>query len=66
MKHDSFFNLFYFWLHWVLLCEGISLVAASGDYSLAAALKLLLAVASLVVEHRLSGMWTSAVTSTWA
>ena len=29
-----FFNLFYFWLHWVSVAvRGLSLVAASGGYS---------------------------------
>ena len=34
-------------------CTGFSLVVASGGYTLAAVRGLLLAVASLVVEHRL-------------
>ena len=39
------FIYFYFWLHWVFVAaRGLSLVAARG---------LLIAVASLVVEHRL-------------
>ena len=36
-------------------CIGSSLVAVSGDYSLVAVLRLLMAVASLVAEHRLQG-----------
>ena len=53
-----FFNLFiylfiYFWLCWVFVAaRGLSLVAASGDYSVAVH-GLLIAVASLVAEHRL-------------
>ena len=36
-------------------CTGFSLVAASGDYSLVVTYRLLIAAASLVVEHRLHG-----------
>ena len=36
-------------------CAGFSLAAASGGYSLVAVHGLLIAVASLVVEHRLQG-----------
>ena len=36
-----------------LLCTGFSLVAASGGYSLAVVLGLLMAVASLAAEHGL-------------
>ena len=43
--------------------RGFSLVAAIGAYSLAAAHRLLLAVASLVGEHQLEGMRASAVTA---
>ena len=47
-------NLFiYFWLCWVFVAAcGLSLVAASGGYSVAVR-GLLIAVASLVAEHRL-------------
>ena len=52
-------SIFLFFIYFIfgctgsfLLCEGFSLVAASGDYSLAVEYKLLLAVASLV-DHRL-------------
>ena len=53
-----FFNLFihiFFGLHWVFVAAGeLSLVAASGDYLLFVAVRgLLIAVASLVTEHRL-------------
>ena len=43
-----------FWLHQVLvtLC-GFSLVVASGGYSLGVVCRLLIAVASLVAEHKL-------------
>ena len=37
-------------------CQGFSLVADSGGYSLVAVRRLLIAVASLVVEHRLQSM----------
>ena len=52
-----FINLFilfiYFWLHWVFIAgRGLSLVAASGGYSVAVG-GLLTVVASLVVEHGL-------------
>ena len=54
--HILFFLIFIYFIFGCigsfLLCEGYFLVAASGDYSLAAVPKLLLAVASLV-EHRL-------------
>ena len=39
----------------------LSLVAASRGYSLVAMHRLLIAVASLVAEHRLQGLWASAV-----
>ena len=47
-----FFNKFiYFWLHWVFVAaHGLSLVAASGGYSVAVR-GLLIAVASVVLEH---------------
>ena len=43
-----------------------SLVAASRGYSLAAVLRLLIAVASLVGEHGLSSAQASVVGSMWA
>ena len=43
-----------------LLC-GLSLVAASRGYSLAAVRRLFVAVASLVVEHRLKGVRASVI-----
>jgi len=43
----------YFWLCWVFLAvHGLSL-GVSGDYSLVVVCRLLLAVASVVAEHRL-------------
>ena len=49
------------WLHWVSLAvhgffvavSGLSLVAESGGYCLVAVCRLLLAMAALVLEHRL-------------
>ena len=51
-----FINLFiYFWLHWVFVAaRGLSLVAVSGRLLFVAVCGLLIAVASLVVEHGLS------------
>ena len=44
----------YFLLHWIFVAaHNISLVAVSGGYSLIALYRLLIAVVSLVVEHRL-------------
>ena len=42
-------------------CSGFSLVVASGGYPLVAVLRLLIAVAFLVVEHRLQGLQVSVV-----
>ena len=49
-----FFSLFiYFWLRWVFVAVyGLSLVVASRGYSVAVC-RLLIVVASLVVEHGL-------------
>ena len=41
-------------------CLGLSLVPVSGGYCLVGELGLLIAVASLAAEHRLSGTWASA------
>ena len=51
----SLFYLFiYFWLCGVFVAaRGLSLVVASGGYSLFAVCGLLIVVASLVAEHRL-------------
>ena len=44
----------YFWLHWVFVpVRRLSLVVASGGYCFVAVRRLLIAVASLVVEHGL-------------
>ena len=71
----SFFSWFVFWFSFMFLsylfvyfwrcclcsCMGSSLVAASGSYSPVAVSRLLIAVASLVVEHRPQGRQASAV-----
>ena len=56
LGHFIFLLLFvYFWLCWVFFAaHRLSLVAASGDYSLVAVRGLLIEVASLV---ELSGVW---------
>ena len=52
----------YFWLCCIFTAEhGLSLAGVSGGHSLVAMCRLLTEVASLVVEHRLSGSWASAV-----
>ena len=52
----NFFFLFfivYFWLHWLVTgAHRLSLVAVSGDHCLVVVQGLLIAVASLVAEHR--------------
>ena len=48
------FIFIYFWLYWVFIAvHGLSLVVASGVYSLVLVHRLLIAVASLIVEHGL-------------
>ena len=42
-------------------CVGFSLVVASRSYTLVAVRGLLVAVASLVAEHRVCGIWASVV-----
>ena len=55
-----FHSFIYFWLCWVLVAPcGLSLVVASGGYSLVVAHRLLIAVASLFVKHRLQGAQAS-------
>ena len=50
----SFFFLIYFWLRWVFIAaRGLSLVAASGGLLFLVVRRLLIAMASLVAEHRL-------------
>ena len=61
LHKSSFFLIFNFWLHWVFIAalrlslvaasRGCSLVVASRGCSLVAVRGLLVAVASLVVEH---------------
>ena len=47
------YKFIFVWLHWVFVAEcGPSLAEVSGDYSLVAVHGFLIAVASLVVEHR--------------
>ena len=54
LARGSIFFFFYFQLCWVFYrCLGFSLVAESRGYSLVAVLRLLVALASLVVELRL-------------
>ena len=57
ITNDNFKNNFIFYLFLAVLglhcCAGFSLVAASRGYSLVTAHKLLIVVASLVVEHGL-------------
>ena len=46
--------IYYFWLHWVFIAaQGVSLVVTSRHRSLGVVHKLLIAVVSLVAEHRL-------------
>ena len=58
----GFFKFIYLLLaDWVFAAaRGLSLVVASGKYSLAAVCRLLVAVASLVAEHRLQGTGSTA------
>ena len=52
----------FIWLYWVFMAaHGLSLVMESGDYSLVAVHRLLIAVASLVVEHVLWSIQGSVV-----
>ena len=55
-----FHSFIYFWLCWVLVAPcGLSLVVASGGYSLVVAHRLLHVVASLFVKHRLQSAQAS-------
>ena len=46
------------WLHWIFIAAlGLSQVVGSGGYSLIVVHRFLIAVASLVAEYRLKGMW---------
>ena len=42
-------------------CAGLSVVAVNGGYSIVVMFRLLVAVASLVAEHRFWGAWASVV-----
>ena len=54
----------YSWLCWIFIAVcGLSLAAARGGYSLDVMCGFLIAVASLVAEHGLSGVWASVVAS---
>ena len=57
-----------FWLCWVFAAcyMGFSLFAARGSYSLVAVCRRLIAVASLIEEHGLSGQASFSSCSTWA
>ena len=53
-------------LNWVFIAMcGLSLVVASGGYSLVVVRRLLIAVAYLVAEHRLQGVQASVVVVYW-
>ena len=50
----EFLFIYLFWLCWIFVAvSGLSLVVLSGGYSLISVNGLLIAVAPLVVEHRL-------------
>ena len=54
--------LIYFWLHWVFTAaHGLSLAAASGGCSLVGVHRLLIVLASLVIEHSVQRARASAV-----
>ena len=51
---STFFRFIYFWLHWIFVAvSGLSLVVASGGYSLLQRNGLLIVVACLVMKHGL-------------
>ena len=58
-------NVFiYSWLHWIFVAAlKLSLIALGGDYCLIVMHRLLIVVASLVVEHGLEDPQASAVAS---
>ena len=56
-NNDKGSIFFLFWLHWVFAALRLSQAVGSGGYSLAVAHRFLIAVASLVAEYRLKGMW---------
>ena len=53
MKGFNINFIYLFWLHWVIIVPGLSLLAESGGYSLVVECGLLTAVASFVAEHGL-------------
>ena len=66
LKYFVFILFLYFWLCWVFVAEcGLSLVVKSGGSSLVEVHGLLIVVASLVVEWRLQGTWSSEVGVHW-
>jgi len=59
MPFENYYFI-YFWLLWVFVAvRGLSLVAMSRGYSLVAVRRLLITLASLVVELGLEGLWAS-------
>ena len=56
------FVLFFNWLYWIFIvaCR-LSLVVASRGDSLVVVCRPLIVVASLIVEHGISGVWASGV-----
>ena len=58
---NGYLFFFFFWMHWVFLAaHRLSLVVASGSYSLVAAVcRLLIVVASLVARQWLQDAWAS-------
>ena len=66
LKYFVFILFLYFWLCWVFVAEwGLSLVVTSGGSSLVAVHGLLIVVASLAMEWRLQGTWSSEVGVHW-
>ena len=56
LTFKKFIDFYYFWLCWVFVAVlGVSLVVVRRGYSLLSVNKLLIAVASLAVEHGLKG-----------
>ena len=66
LKYFVFILFLYFWLCWVFVAEcRLSLGVKSGGSSLVVVHRLLIVVASLVVEWRLQGTWSSEVGVHW-
>jgi len=55
---SSLYKIFVYWMCWVFIAV-FSLKAANRAYSLVAVRELLVVVTSLVVAHRLQGIWAS-------